>query len=101
MATLQGKISTTQGKIKIRLRSVETGEIKDTLSLEDGSFKMESLLDGKYLLDYFYLDSNGCLDVGSLEPLRFAKPWRTPLDTLVLQPGENVLEQLITLPKLP
>ena len=74
---------------------------KDTLSLEDGSFKMESLLDGKYLLDYFYPDSNGCLDVGSLEPLRFAKPWRTPLDTLVLQPGENVLEQLITLPKLP
>ena len=68
---------------------------------EDGSFKMESLLDGKYLLDYFYPDSNGCLDVGSLEPLRFAKPWRTPLDTLVLQPGENVLEQLITLPKLP
>lgn len=101
VATLQGKISTTQGKIKIRLRSVETGEIKDTLSLEDGSFKMESLLDGKYLLDYFYPDSNGCLDVGSLEPLRFAKPWRTPLDTLVLQPGENVLEQLITLPKLP
>lgn len=100
LASLKGKVPGGNDKVKVRIRSIESGKIKDVTCNPTGAFEFDLLLDGKYLLDYYYVDKWGNLEAGALEPLRFAKPWRTLSDTLILQPGENLLENMPPLPAL-
>lgn len=100
MAELSGKIPGGGSSTKVRVRSVETGEIFEERCGTDGSFKMAKLLAGKYIVDYYEADEHGKLDAGSLSPLREARPWRVSLDTLVLGGGQSVLEDLVALPSL-
>ena len=46
------------------------------------------------MLDYFQSNESGYIDAGNIKPLRFAKPWRSLADTLILQPGNNELKDL-------
>lgn len=101
IATLEGKIPGGDAETRIRLRSVENGSVRDTLCSAAGTFTMKDLLDGKYIVEYFRGTKEGRIDAGSLEPLRKARAWRAPVDTLVLANGKNVLEELISLPTLP
>lgn len=100
MAELIGKIPGGSEGTKVRVRSVETGEIFEELCDGGGAFKMTKLLAGKYIVDYYEADEHGNLDAGSLLPLREARPWRISPDTLVLGGGLSTLEELVTLPSL-
>ena len=101
IATLQGNIPNGNAQVKIRLRNTATNEIRDTLLLEDGSFYFQNLLEGNYIVDYFYTTKEGFMDIGSVIENRKAGAWRSPKDTLVLKAGTNILENTISLPELP
>ncbi len=101
MATLKGTIPGANAGVHVRLRSVETAKIYQVACQASGAFQMDALLEGKYLMDYFYADSLGNPDVGSVFPFRAGAAWRAPQDTLVLEAGENVLESLLLLSNLP
>lgn len=94
LASLQGKILNANSKVKVRLRSAETGKEYESICSAEGSFEFKKLIDGKYLLDYFQSNESGYIDAGNIKPLRFAKPWRSLADTLILQPGNNELKDL-------
>lgn len=101
IAKLTGSIPGGNASTYVMLRSVETGVYRDTVCSAAGSFEFNNLLEGKYIVEYYHGTELGRIDAGSLEPFVKAKPWRSPVDTLVLSNGDNVLENLITLPTLP
>lgn len=101
LASLSGKIPGGDANTYVKLRESEKGTIRDTVCSADGSFEIKNLLDGKYIVEYYRGNSKGRVDAGSLEPLAKAKPWRSPVDTLVLENGENILESILQLPTLP
>lgn len=101
VASLKGNIPGGNAETYVRLRAVENGTVRDTVCSQSGSFVMTNLLEGKYVVDYYRGTAQGLVDAGSIEPLRNARPWRSPVDTLELANGDNVLEKLIKLPALP
>ena len=101
-ATLKGHLKNTKAPSMIRLRSIETGKTHKTRLLPSGHFTMGNLLEGKYIVDYYYSDKNGNPEVGGVAPFRYGLGWRSPIDTLVLVNGENDLNSIIkNLPQLP
>lgn len=104
IASLAGQIPTKK-KLNpmVRLRSLETGKIYKTRCVPGGIFFMENLLEGAYILDYFYNESSSWgPDAGALNPARLGAGWRSPPDTLNLLNGSNDLDSLIQyLPSLP
>ena len=103
LASLVGKISGAQTGALVRLKSVETGKFEFAKCSANGAFSFNDLVEGGYIIDYYYADKGTNLpNGGSLNPFRFGSAWRSPLDTLKIKSGPNELEQLMpNLPALP
>lgn len=103
LASLVGKISGAQEGALVRLKSVETGKFEFAKCSANGVFSFNDLVEGGYIIDYYYADEGTNLpNGGSLNPFRFGSAWRSPLDTLKIKSGPNELEQLMpNLPALP
>ena len=103
LASLVGKIPSAQEGALVRIKSVETGKFEFAKCSLHGVFSFENLVEGGYIIDYYYADKGRDLpNGGSLNPFRFGSAWRAPLDTLKLKSGANDLEQLMpNLPALP
>lgn len=103
LASLVGKIPGAKSGALVRLKSVETGKFEYAKCSPYGVFSFNDLLEGGYIIDYYYADEGTDLPSGgSLNPFRFGSAWRTPIDTLKIKSGPNDLEQLMpNLPALP
>lgn len=98
LAKLQGKIPNATTKALVRLLSAETNQYYLEHCKADGSFIFNDLVEGAYLMDYYYPEEGKDLpDGGSVEPLRYGSPWRAISDTLKLKNGENKLDDLVPL----
>jgi len=103
LASLVGKIPGAKAGALVRLKSVETGKFEYAKCSAYGVFSFNDLVEGGYIIDYYYADEGTDLPSGgSLNPFRFGSAWRTPIDTLKIKSGPNDLEQLMpNLPALP
>ena len=94
-AKLRGKISGATDKAVVRLLSAETNQYYIESCKADGSFSFDDLMEGAYLMDYYYPEQGKDQpDAGSVEPLRYGSAWRAISDTLKVKNGENVLDSL-------
>ena len=94
-AKLRGKIPGATPKAIVRLLSAETNQYYMEHCNGDGSFSFDDLVEGAYLMDYYYPEEGKDLpDAGSVEPLRYGSAWRAISDTLKVKNGENVLDSL-------
>ena len=103
LASLVGKIPGAKSGALVRLKSVETGKFEYAKCSPYGVFSFNDLVEGGYIIDYYYADEGTDLPSGgSLNPFRFGSAWRTPIDTLKIKSGPNDLEQMMpNLPALP
>ena len=103
LSSLAGKIPGAKDGALVRLKSVETGKFEFAKCSANGAFSFNDLVEGGYIIDYYYTDKGRDLPSGgSLHPFKFGSAWRAPLDTLKLKSGANDLEQLMpNLPALP
>ena len=103
LASLVGKIPRAKAGALVRLKSVETGKFEYAKCSPYGVFSFNDLVEGGYIIDYYYADEGTDLPSGgSLNPFRFGSAWRTPIDTLKIKSGPNDLEQMMpNLPALP
>ena len=103
LASLVGKIPGAKAGALVRLKSVETGKFEYAKCSPYGVFSFNDLVEGGYIIDYYYADEGTDLPSGgSLNPFRFGSAWRTPIDTLKIKSGPNDLEQMMpNLPALP
>ena len=103
LASLVGKIPGAKGDALVRLKSVETGKFEFAKCSAHGVFSFNDLVEGGYIIDYYYADKGSDLpNGGSIYPFKYGSAWRAPLDTLKLKSGANDLEQLMpNLPALP
>ena len=104
LSTLAGKIPGGKADTRVRIRLAGTENFNTSRCAPDGSFKMDDLIEGKYLMEYFRTKDS--LDVpfaGKLQSLEFGMPWRMLADTLVLERGANVLDESVIsrMPALP
>jgi hypothetical protein len=80
----------------VRLLSAETNQYYLEHCKDDGSFNFDDLVEGAYLMDYYYPEEGKDLpDAGSVEPLRYGSAWRAISDTLKVKNGENALDSLV------
>ena len=94
-AKLRGKIPGATDKAVVRLLSAETNQYYIESCKADGSFSFDDLMEGAYLMDYYYPEQGKDQpDAGSVEPLRYGSAWRAISDTLKVKNGENVLDSL-------
>ena len=103
LASLVGKIPGAKTGAVVRLKSVETGKFEYAKCSSYGVFSFNDLVEGGYIIDYYYADKwTGLPDGGSINPFKFGSAWRSPIDTLKIKSGANDLEQLMpNLPALP
>lgn len=104
IASLEGLIPTDKMPPPVvRLRSLETGKIFRRRLAPKGAFFIDNLLEGKYIMDYYYNDKSYWRpDAGLLNPVKLGAGWRSPADTLILSNGKNTLDSLLRdLPSLP
>ena len=103
LASMVGRIPGAKEGAIVRLKSAETGKFEYAKCSRYGAFAFSDLVEGGYIIDYYYADKGTDLpDGGSLNPFRFGSAWRAPLDTLKIKSGANDLEQLMpNLPALP
>ena len=96
LAKLRGKIPNASPKAIVRLLSAETNQYYLEHCGSDGSFSFDDLVEGAYLMDYYYPEEGKDLpDGGSVDPLRYGSPWRAISDTLKLKNGDNALDSLV------
>jgi len=103
LASMVGKIPGAKAGAIVRLKSVETGKFEYAKCSSYGAFAFNDLVEGGYIIDYYYADKGiGLPNGGSLNPFSFGSAWRSPIDTLKIKSGPNDLEQLMpNLPALP
>ena len=95
LAKLRGKISGADTKAIVRLLSAATNQYYLEHCKADGSFSFDDLVEGDYLMDYYFPEEGRDLpDAGSVEPLRYGSAWRAISDTLKMKNGENLLDSL-------
>ena len=95
LAKLRGKISGADTKAIVRLLSAATNQYYLEHCKADGSFSFDDLVEGDYLMDYYFPEEGRDLpDAGSVEPLRYGSAWRAISDTLKVKNGENLLDSL-------
>lgn len=95
-AKLRGKIPNAKATVMVRLLSAETNQYYLEHCKADGSFSFDDLVEGAYLMDYYYPEEGKDLpDAGSVEPLRYGSAWRAIGDTLKVKNGENILDSLV------
>ena len=96
LAKLNGKIPNANPKTMVRLLSAETNQYYQQHCNADGSFSFGDLVEGNYLMDYYFPEEGKELpDAGSVEPLRYGSAWRAISDTLKVKNGENALDSLV------
>ena len=96
LAKLRGKIPNASPKAIVRLLSAETNQYYLEHCGSGGSFSFDDLVEGAYLMDYYYPEEGKDLpDGGSVDPLRYGSPWRAISDTLKLKNGDNALDSLV------
>lgn len=96
LAKLKGKIPNANPKTMVRLLSAETNQYYQQHCNADGSFSFGDLVEGNYLMDYYFPEEGKDLpDAGSVEPLRYGSAWRAISDTLKVKNGENALDSLV------
>ena len=95
-AKLRGTIPNANPKAMVRLLSTETNQYYLEHCKADGSFSFDDLVEGAYLMDYYYPEEGKDLpDAGSVDPLRYGAAWRAISDTLKVKNGENTLDSLV------
>lgn len=103
LSSLFGKIPGGGADTRVRIRRADSEKFATVRCAPDGSFRMDDLTEGKYLLEYFRTKDS--LDVpfaGKLFDFEYGMPWRTLADTLVVERGENALGNVeMRLPALP
>ena len=96
LAKLKGRIPNANPKTMVRLLSAETNQYYQQYCNADGSFSFGDLVEGNYLMDYYFPEEGKDLpDAGSVEPLRYGSAWRAISDTLKVKNGENALDGLV------
>ena len=96
LAKLKGRIPNANPKTMVRLLSAETNQYYQQHCNADGSFSFGDLVEGNYLMDYYFPEEGKELpDAGSVEPLRYGSAWRAISDTLKVKNGENALDSLV------
>lgn len=93
LASLSGKIPGGSTDTRVRIRKVDSDRFTTVTCALNGSFQMDDLTEGKYLMEYFRTKDS--LDVpyaGKLFQFEYGMPWRALADTLVIERGANVLE---------
>ena len=93
LASLSGKIPGGSTDTRVRIRKVDSDRFTTVTCARNGSFQMDDLTEGKYLMEYFRTKDS--LDVpyaGKLFQFEYGMPWRALADTLVIERGANVLE---------
>ena len=96
LAKLKGRIPNANPKTMVRLLSAETNQYYQQYCNADGSFSFGDLVEGNYLMDYYFPEEGKELpDAGSVEPLRYGSAWRAISDTLKVKNGENALDSLV------
>ena len=103
LASLKGTLKRANPGVTVRLVSLDTKRPYFTQCDVNGAFVFDNLMEGKYFIDYYYVESGrNTPDGGSLSPFRFGKPWRAPNDTVRVSNGENDIEKLLPdMPALP
>lgn len=100
LASLKGGIPVSLPGSRVRLKSVETGKFYVAECSPSGTFEINDLVEGNYIMDYYFAQRGmNNPDAGSLFPFRFGLSWRAASDTLKVKNGENILNQLM--PNLP
>ena len=96
LAKLRGRIPGANPNAMVRLLSAETNQYYLKHCRADGSFSFEGLVEGAYLMDYYFPEGGKDLpDAGSVEPLRYGSAWRAISDTLKVKNGDNLLDSLV------
>ncbi len=93
LATLSGQIPGGSTDTRVRIRKADSDLFTTVSCSADGSFHMDDLTQGKYLMEYFRTKDS--LDVpyaGKLFHFEHGMPWRALTDTLVIERGANALE---------
>jgi len=92
LATLSGNIPGGSTDTRVRIRKANSDKFTTVSCTADGSFQMDDLTEGKFLMEYFRTKDS--LDVpyaGKLFHFEHGMPWRALADTLVIERGANVL----------
>ena len=96
LAKLRGRIPGANPNAMVRLLSAETNQYYLKHCRTDGSFSFEGLVEGAYLMDYYFPEGGKDLpDAGFVEPLRYGSAWRAISDTLKVKNGDNLLDSLV------
>lgn len=96
LAKLRGRIPGANPNAMVRLLSAETNQYYLKHCRADGSFSFEGLVEGAYLMDYYFPEGGKDLpDAGSVEPLRYGSAWRAISDTIKVKNGDNLLDSLV------
>lgn len=92
LASLSGKIPGGSTDTRVRIRKVDSDQFTTVSCTANGSFQMDDLTEGKYLMEYFRTkDSLNVPYAGKLFHFEHGMPWRALVDTLVIERGANVL----------
>lgn len=103
LSSLSGKIPGGGADTRVRIRKADSEQWTTVPCSADGTFQMDDLTEGKYLMEYFRTkDSQNSPDAGSLFDFQYGMSWRSLADTLVVERGANILGALEKrLPVLP
>lgn len=92
LASLSGTIPGGSTDTRVRIRKADSDQFTTVSCTANGSFQMDDLTEGKYLMEYFRTkDSLNVPYAGKLFHFEHGMPWRALVDTLVIERGANVL----------
>lgn len=92
LASLSGTIPGGATDTRVRIRKADSDQFTTVSCTANGSFQMDDLTEGKYLMEYFRTkDSLNVPYAGKLFHFEHGMPWRALVDTLVIERGANVL----------
>ena len=92
LASLSGKIPGGSTDTRVRIRKADSDQFTTVSCTANGSFQMDDLTEGKYLMEYFRTkDSLNVPYAGKLFHFEHGMPWRALVDTLVIERDANVL----------
>jgi len=103
-ASLQGQVPAADSRVHFTLTHAISKKEWTSRAMNDGSFTIDSLVEGPYFLSWFRdVNENQEWDPGQVAPFFHAEPWRSVSDTLFIRRGnDNLLDSLAEfVPPLP
>lgn len=103
-ASLQGQFPVGDARVQYTLTHAISKKQWTSRALNDGSFTIDSLVEGPYFFSWFRdVNENQKWDPGQITPFAHAEPWRSVSDTLFIRRGsDNLLDSLAEfVPPLP